>query len=499
MTGTRHLIAALGGTALLCLIAPAARAQTNISSGTYNGYVASAGGSPYNISGGTFLGSTTDGTTGTVCALTEEGFTQVNISGGDFSTGSLNAAAVFLQGEPNTSLNISGGSFHNSSDGIFTIVPGVIDISGGSFNTNVNHGLFAGGDTQAIITGGDLSNNQQGALYAQGSSISVSGGTFTTAGTGGFDAWSDGGAINIYGGTYDASGSLTAFSAFNGGTINFFGSGLQLSGSSSGNSGGGTLTGTLSDGTAINSDYGFFTSQGGTINLNPGTSAATAYQPNSTTTLPNGSTLYTFSNISRGAVTIGAGNYLGPDGQVYTPQGNIPAGSILIPSTITVYPGQGVNEAGSVVFLNPDGSAPGNVIIPAAPVYVDPKMAYGYTYTMKSGSLFTEITGLPVGFAGPFDIVGDGHDYGTYGPGQTLVFNNGGVTSFTIQGIDPLVDGTNPNAFPFAVDFSTPTASFTVTPRDAAAVPEAPPTALMGLGLLPLCLVVRRRMTHRST
>ncbi len=74
---------------------------------------------------------------------------------------------------------------------------------------------------------------------------------------------------------------------------------------------------------------------------------------------------------------------------------------------------------------------------------------------------------------------------GEFGPGETVDFVSllgAGVSSFTISGIEPLVDAEDPLAFPIALAFNTPTASFTMT----AVVPEpgAASLALVGAGAM---------------
>jgi hypothetical protein len=64
-----------------------------------------------------------------------------------------------------------------------------------------------------------------------------------------------------------------------------------------------------------------------------------------------------------------------------------------------------------------------------------------------------------------------------------------GVPEFTLSGIAPLVDSTDPMAFPLKIGFDTSRASFRMTPIVATGVPE--PGIVAGLaifGLSSLCI-----------
>ncbi|MGK7955144.1 MAG: PEP-CTERM sorting domain-containing protein [Crocosphaera sp.] len=115
--------------------------------------------------------------------------------------------------------------------------------------------------------------------------------------------------------------------------------------------------------------------------------------------------------------------------------------------------------------------------------WFDPPATSGFTYTMETpGSFFTEILGFPSGFNNPFSVLVDGENKGSFTPGENYTFDPG-VTSFSITGIDPLVDGQDPLAFPIQLSFNTNTATFTQIPIEAStSVPE--PSTIIGLGIL---------------
>jgi hypothetical protein len=97
--------------------------------------------------------------------------------------------------------------------------------------------------------------------------------------------------------------------------------------------------------------------------------------------------------------------------------------------------------------------------------FVDPPLADGYAFRMTSAAVFTSILDFPTGFLSPFAVWSAGRKLGTFGPENDYVFNHGvGVTEFEIRGISPLVDSSDPLAFPIRLAFDVPTASFTMMP-----------------------------------
>lgn len=109
-----------------------------------------------------------------------------------------------------------------------------------------------------------------------------------------------------------------------------------------------------------------------------------------------------------------------------------------------------------------------------APIGLASRVFPGMVGREERTSLFTEISGLPTGIDGDdrFTVSVDGKVLGEFSSSQTVKFSDyreilgdslvrgAGVAKFTISGINPAVDGSNPRAFPVKLDFNTPTASF---------------------------------------
>lgn len=98
-------------------------------------------------------------------------------------------------------------------------------------------------------------------------------------------------------------------------------------------------------------------------------------------------------------------------------------------------------------------------------LWYDPPTTYGFSFLTTSDSLFTEILDFPVGIDNDnlFTVSVGNQILGEFSPSKSVDFValfGQGVSEFTITGIDPLVDATNPTAFPIKLAFNTETANF---------------------------------------
>jgi hypothetical protein len=119
--------------------------------------------------------------------------------------------------------------------------------------------------------------------------------------------------------------------------------------------------------------------------------------------------------------------------------------------------------------------------------FFDPPMTYGYLFETDGSSLFTKV-GLPIGLGNNFTVTSSEGTETVGANGEVQFF---GVESFTITGIDPLVDQDDPEAFPVYLEFSEETGNnFTMTPL---LVPEPGALALLGIALCSALTCGRRR------
>lgn len=131
--------------------------------------------------------------------------------------------------------------------------------------------------------------------------------------------------------------------------------------------------------------------------------------------------------------------------------------------------------------------------------WFDPVVAAGYDFQTTDGSKFTQITGLPTGFADPFEIVADGVSLGLFGSDDGIDFVRmlgHGVSAFEIRGINPGIDPGSPTAFPIALAFDHESVDFTMTPaarREVGNVPEPASIALIGVALAGLAATRHRK------
>ncbi|WP_008310787.1 hypothetical protein [Leptolyngbya sp. PCC 6406] len=116
--------------------------------------------------------------------------------------------------------------------------------------------------------------------------------------------------------------------------------------------------------------------------------------------------------------------------------------------------------------------------------WFDPPMTPGFRYTVTSGPLFSAILDFPMGIDDDdlFTVTVGDQVLGQFGPGQQVDFVaifGTGIQEFILSDINPLVDSSDPTAFPLKLRFEGAGSSFTMTPLAATSVPE--PSVWLGL------------------
>jgi hypothetical protein len=157
-------------------------------------------------------------------------------------------------------------------------------------------------------------------------------------------------------------------------------------------------------------------------------------------------------------------------------------------------------------FASEEGSTPNNPFLPSSVMngiftfpnplrgqWFDPPFVDGFTYTLTGGATFTEVGVPPASFGfGPVDVVVGGVVLDTLDPDEHFVFGPG-VTTFSLQGISPLVDAADPRAFPTFLDFTGTATTLTMAALTPTAIPEPSTWLLLATGCVGFLVYYRRQ------
>ncbi|MDY6781185.1 MAG: hypothetical protein SW833_01290 [Cyanobacteriota bacterium] len=131
--------------------------------------------------------------------------------------------------------------------------------------------------------------------------------------------------------------------------------------------------------------------------------------------------------------------------------------------------------------------------------WFDPPTVSGFQFAAIGDSQFTEVIDFPVGIDSDerFTVSVGNEILGEFGFGQSVDFLallGGGVSEFTIAGIDSDIDPTSPKAFPVRLAFDDPTASFKMR-----AVSKSTPEPSFAIALFGLAFLgIQQRKRHKS-
>ena len=156
------------------------------------------------------------------------------------------------------------------------------------------------------------------------------------------------------------------------------------------------------------------------------------------------------------------------------------------------YPGGPLSSPTNPIFpVSQCGPSCYNFVSPITPEWYDPPLAGAYTFISQNGK-FTSINAFPTGFSGSFLVSTPTGNLGSFGSGQSVQFA-GGTSQFTVSGISPGVDGTNPIAFPINLSLDTAGATFSMQ-----AVSDTPEPSSWVMGALGLIAVFSRKRNASS-
>ena len=156
-------------------------------------------------------------------------------------------------------------------------------------------------------------------------------------------------------------------------------------------------------------------------------------------------------------------------------------------------------ESADVPVL-PFVTAPGEFVFtaPEPGLWFDPPFADGFSYELVGGGVFTEVGTPDASFGfGDVDVVVGGVVVGTMAPGTTFDLSSYGTSTFSLVGLDMLLDIADPSistAFPVLLDFtgSTPATTLSmvalIAPDPTMGIPAPAPLVLMLSGLTILFL-----------
>lgn len=139
----------------------------------------------------------------------------------------------------------------------------------------------------------------------------------------------------------------------------------------------------------------------------------------------------------------------------------------------------------------------------AGGMWFDPPALDGFTYKggLRADLTMTLFSGIeiPLGFAGDFTLLdAKQKSLGTFSGGSKYTFLSP-VSEFSIVGISPSPDYSDPSTFPLRVDFDQPTGVFSMAqfdplpPPPPGTAPEPSALLLSAGGLFALITVSRRR------